>query len=143
MLKDFPSKLFSSERAKAVSFIETSTNYDLAKNISKLTYNYPQEITHNPTTNQAECLTQMYLAGNCLTQTSGLLPWRGANQLRDGYDLYFDLKLMDSAKEEQQYSIAECKGTLARFYPSLFAKGKHQICEKNQYEHSHKLSTQT
>ena len=135
MHKDFPSKLFSSEKAQGLleresaSVVESKTNYDLAERVSKLTYNYPQEVTFNLGTGQADCLTQMYSASSLLRQTSGMLPWGLANKIQLGYDLYFDLSSTENRqlKVEMDYYFAECKGTLGRFYPSLFVKGMREI----------------
>ncbi len=130
MLKDFPLKLFSSEKAETLleremaSLVESKTDYDPAKSFSKLTYKYPVEVIYNSETKQPECLTQMYSSSNyLLRQTSCLVPWGLANKLQLGYDLYFNLSGTRHIKTDLEYYIADCKGTLARFYPSLFARG--------------------
>lgn len=128
MNKDFPYKVFSCEGKQALldrqSLPKPSiTSYDIPKRLSKLTYSYPNEITYDNKLKKPKCLTQMYFSTDYLKQTSPLLPWHLAKRLDKGYDLYFDLYEATKNESEPEYYFADCKSTLAKFFPNLFAKG--------------------
>lgn len=130
--KDFPSSIFPyekqstiNEREELLKLNETSSIYEYAENISKLHYGYPQSITLKDGCGEPECLTQMFYSSDHLHQITSLLPWNSPNHISKGYDLYYDLNLKREADTNDiiEYYHADCKSSLAKFYPNLFLKG--------------------
>ena len=127
MLKDFPSFLFTREKEtqtlQNLDLTSSQNQYDRAENVAKLKYSYPVNIGYNDQENKPKCLTQMYLASDFLAELTPILPWNSANPVNTGYNLFHDFK-----RDEAEYYIADCRKTLASFFPSLFAGGSVGKC---------------
>lgn len=131
---DFPSSIFSYEKESTVNEREellklhrASNSYEASENASKLHYGFPQSITLKDGCDEPECLTQMFYSSDHLRQTTSLLPWNLPNQISKGYDVYYDLNLnrQVNTKDIIEFYHADCKSSLAKFYPNLFLQGNY------------------